>query len=286
MDNIETDQQRFFNNNAGLNKPNLVNKFFLDYANKEQRDGFRWLRDKEVILDYGCGTGTSIDEFFRVNGDVNTFFFGVDIADQAIQSIKTSYPNFSFFTIKDNLIPQIQNKVVNGCYLLHVLHHSHDHEAIFQEVFSALSPNGKFFISDLSSNNPFIKVFRSLYIKCPMYIKNKFSEDLVVDGAIPEKYKVDPAQVIKQLKSVGFTIESVTYGHLFFFLFSWIDRFIPLSRYKIIRFFYAKLWYLETWFEKFNFCRKWSEVFSIKCIKLGKSLNSTEISSIKNDSQF
>ncbi|MBX9812751.1 MAG: class I SAM-dependent methyltransferase [Burkholderiales bacterium] len=264
---IIKDQLRFFNENAALEKPDLVAPFFLEYVNKEQTAGFAWLGDREHILDYGCGTGTSIDAFFSTNPSGKNLFVGVDIADVAIQRIKQRYPNFSFYTIENNRIPQLPNGSMDGAYLLHVLHHSHEHEAIFREIYTKLRPGGKFFLSDLSSDNPIIRLFRGLYVLSPRFVTRRFSDDLVVDGAIPEKYKVDPGAVVAQLEAVGFSVKEVSYGHLFLFFFSWFDRFVPLSRFAVFRALYSALWAVEGWLLKFRFFQKNSEVFCVKCIK-------------------
>lgn len=264
---IIEDQMKFFNENAALVKPDLVAPFFLEYVNKEQTAGFAWLADREHILDYGCGTGTSINAFFKANPHGKNLFSGVDIADVAIQKIKQRYPNFFFYTIENNRIPQLPDGSMDGAYLLHVLHHSHEHEAIFREIYAKLRPGGKFFLSDLSSNNPIIKLFRSLYVLAPRFVTQKFADDLVVDGAIPEKYKVEPGAVVVQLKAAGFSVQEVNYGHLFLFCFSWLDHFVPLSRFAVFRALYSALWAIEGWMLKFHFFQKNSEVFCIKCVK-------------------
>lgn len=264
---IVEDQLKFFNENAVLEKPELTAPIFLEYANKEQADGFGWLGDKKHILDYGCGTGTSIEAFSKVNPGGNHSFVGVDISDVAIQRVKQSYPSFTFYTIENNKIPQLPDGSVDGAYLLHVLHHSHEHEAIFREIYSKLGKGGKFFLSDLSSNNPIIKSFRSLFVLSPRFVKRRFSDDLVVNGGIPEKYKVDPETVVAELKEAGFTIQEIGYGHLGLFCFVWLDRFVPLSRFRLFRSLYSALGDVEQTLLKYNFFKKKAEVFFIKCIK-------------------
>ncbi len=264
---IVEDQLKFFNENAILEKPVISAPFFVEYANKEQAKGFAWLRDKKSILDYGCGTGTSIEAFTKVNQGFNYSFVGVDISDAAIQQVKQNYPTFDFYTIQNNKIPLLQDSSMDGAYLLHVLHHSHEHKAIFREIYSKLGSGGKFFLSDLSSSNPVIKLFRSLFVLSPRFVKRRFSDDLVVDGGIPEKYKVDPAAVITELKDVGFTIQEIGYGHLGLFLFAWFDRFVPLSRFRLFRATYSVLENVEQKLLQYQFFKNKAEVFYIKCTK-------------------
>lgn len=260
-------QLAFFNENAILDKPEIPEPFFLKYAAKEVVSGFLWLGDRKRVLDYGCGTGTSIDGFFRANPRGNNIFIGVDIADVAVRRIAQRYPKFNFYTIVDNKIPQLPDGGVDGAYLLHVLHHSHEHENIFKEIYSKLEPGGKLFLSDLSSSNPIIKLFRSLFVLAPSFVKQRFSDDLVVDGNIPEKYKVNPEVVLGQLRDAGFSIQEVGYGHLGLFLFAWFDRFIPLSRLVVFRALYSSLWVLEQKLLSIRMFNQYSEVFYIKCIK-------------------
>jgi hypothetical protein len=60
-------------------------------------------------------------------------------------------------------------------------------------------------------------------------INEKFNNDLVVNGRIPEKYKVNFKFVIAQLKKSGFLIEEVGFGHLFFPIFNQSYEFFFLT---------------------------------------------------------
>lgn len=265
---IIKDQELFFNQNSLREKINNQNPVFYNYANKEQFKGLDWLAEKMTILDYGCGTGTTIDIFLRDKKPENYHIYGVDIAQLAVDKAREKYPNFQFYKISDNKIPQIEDNSLEAAYLLHVLHHSRNHADIFKEISSKLKPAGKFFLSDLSSNNLIIKAGRFIFLHLPLGVKNKFrADDLVVDGKIPEKYKVDIKTVINQLKMSGFIIEEMGYGHLFFFIFVWLDRFIPFFKLKPVKSLYAHLMKLEKWLLQYNFFQKQAEVFYVKCVK-------------------
>lgn len=261
------DQKKFFNDNASVSKPILSEPFFIRYANKEQVLGFKWLSDKKVVLDYGCGTGTSIEAFQSTNNSKENLFVGVDISEDAVKYSKNRYPSHQFFVIENNTISQLGDASVDGAYLLHVLHHSHDHREIFFEIYKKLQSGGKFFISDLSSNNPIISFSRQIFIRSPNFIKKRFADDLVVNGAIPEKYRVSPIGVVDDLMEVGFVIEEIGYGHLAFFCFAWIDRFLPLSKNVCCRWLYMQLEKLEQKLLKFDLFKNRAEVFYIKCTK-------------------
>jgi len=264
---IIQDQKAFFNANALLEKTKKDSALFDTYVNKEQTEGFSWLLDCQQILDYGCGTGTSIDFFYKTNPGASASFIGVDIADNAIKKIAKVYPQHEFHLINNNQLPPLQHKQVDGAYLLHVLHHSHEHQEIFNAIYVALLPGGKFFLSDLSSGNPFINGARNIFTLLPNWIKNRFLDDLVVDGSIPDKYPVNISKVLYQLRVAGFKIEKVGYGHLYCFLFDWLERFIPLSKVRPIHWAYKKLMDFEQYLLTKSFFQRRAEVFYILCSK-------------------
>jgi SAM-dependent methyltransferase len=264
---IITDQELFFNQNALQQRIIDQENMFMKYAQKEQVKGFDWLSNKKNILDFGCGTGNSIDLFFYKRKIKGYKLYGVDIAQEAIKYVSKKYPDFKFFKISNNKIPQIMANGVDASYLLNVLHHARSHQEIFKEIYKKLDRNGKFFICDLCSNNPINKSARNIFVRMPKFVRDKFSDDLVVGEAIPEKYKVNVDDVVKQLKKVGFKIEEVSYGHLFFFVFGWIDRFIPLSKINFIQSTYQQLMKFEQWLLTFKIFQSRAEVFCIKCIK-------------------
>lgn len=265
--NIITDQEAFFNQSALDEKVFKQKNIFYNYVNKEQVRGFNWLSESKSILEYGCGTGTSLDLFFKDRKKKDYTIYGVDIAELALEKAKKKYPDFKFYKISNNKIPQIKNNSLEAAYMLHVLHHSHNHEDIFNEIYSKLEDEGKFFLSDLSSSNFIVKLGRILFLYLPVFVRNKFGDDLVVKGRIPEKYKVDIEKVVGQLKMTGFSVEEIGYGHLFFFIFGWLDRFIPLSKFKIVNFIYLNLIKLENWLLKYKPLQNQAEVFYIMAIK-------------------
>jgi len=265
---IVKDQKAFFNANAllSLGEKSYIS-VFDSYAKKEQAEGFLWLSSCSCLLDYGCGIGTSIDFFYKNNPSSSIKFIGVDIADNAIQKIIEKYPQHEFHLIKNNQLQSVNYGRIDGAYLLHVLHHSHEHPDIFNAIYAALVPGGKFFLSDLSSANPLIKSARNIFTWLPLSIKNKFQDDLVVEGSIPDKYPVNISIVLDMLRASGFKIEKVGYGHLYFFLFDWLERFFPLSRFGPIYWVYKNLMCFEQYLLTKNFFKKRAEVFYILCRK-------------------
>jgi 2-polyprenyl-3-methyl-5-hydroxy-6-metoxy-1,4-benzoquinol methylase len=263
------DQEKFFNINANEKKTNNQPKLFTDFANKEQIEGLKWLKNEKTILDYGVGTGTSIDRFFEVAGvspeDIS--FYGVDIAEMAVLEAKKKYPKYKFYKTDGKTMPQILNESVDCVYLLHVLHHSKNHDEIFKEIYRVLKPGGKFLINDLTSKNPLIRFGRFIFALFPNIFGNKFPDDLVVEGKIPDKYPLDTKLLSEQLKNAGFYIQEIKAGHLFFFVFDWLDRVVCLSKYEKIRQIYSALFRFERFLLRFSLFNGLGEMICIKCIK-------------------
>ncbi len=260
-------QEKFFDMHAHQHDSyEKMIPLFDEYVNKQQYLGLDWVADKKIILDYGCGTGSSLDRFTSRHGKKHYQIFGVDISQGAIDAIGKKYPRYKFFKIKDNKLP-LKNGSLEAVYMMHILHHTHNHPEIFKEIYNKLEPGGKFSINDLCSNNPINKFARSLFTSMPKFVKSKFGDDLQVEEGIPDKYKVSVIGTIKQLKSVGFKIERVGYGHLFFFIFIWIDKFIPFSKVILIRGFYKILIKLEEILLHFDFFKRKAEVFYIEAVK-------------------
>lgn len=265
---VIANQRLFFNLNAKKKlKGFFINKLFTQYVNEEAVKCFNWIKNSKSILDYGCGIGDSINFFLQNLPKKKYTIYGVDIAENVIVEAKKKYPQFNFYKILNNKIPQINDNSLDAVIMFHILHHSRNHLNIFKEVYSKLKKNGKYLIIDLSSNNFLVNLGRFFFLYLPTFIKDKFNDDLVVDGNIPEKYKVDVNLVISQLKKSGFIIKELGYGHLFFFIFAWIDKFVPLSKNKMILYLYKKFINFEKYLLQYDFFNKQAEVFSIKCLK-------------------
>lgn len=267
MSKVVKDQKHFFNMAASKVPVRPFGQFLMDYINHEQYICFDWLADKKEILDYGCGNAESVDVFFEKHHGNKYKIYGVDIAEEAVKHAARKYPKNTFFTIKDNKIPQIKDNSLDGGYMIHVLHHAEGHQQIFQTISSKLKRGSKFFLNDLTSNNPFIRLGRFFFTLMPQRIQAKFSDDLVVDGQIPDKYKIDVQTIQTQLQNAGFKVVELGYGHLFFFLFCWVDRFIPLSKIPMVTSLYKQLIRLERWMLNYRFFQNFAEVIYIQAIK-------------------
>lgn len=267
---ILNNQKKFFNLNFKTQKLFKKNTFSNFYGEEAARKGFMWLKKEKKILDYGCGSGTSLDLYLDTTKNFKSKIIGVDISEEGIRQIKKKYLQYSFFKISNNLIPQIHEKTLDATYLTHILHHTKNHQAIFNEINKKLKKSGKFFICDLTCNNPIVNISRSIFLIAPNWIKNKFKDDLVIDGNIPAKYKVYVDKTISRLKKSGFKIIEVNYNHLFLFFFFWINTIFNINetKFPLYLFFIKKVYKLENLLLKYNFFKNKAHMFSIKCIKI------------------
>lgn len=262
------DQKKFFATYAQKEKPAIDKKtIFYQFGLDSIVPHFKWLSDKTTLLEYGCGTGRTLELFLEITGKSNKKIIGVDLTPETIEVISKKYPNYFFYTIKENTISQLKDSEVAGCYLVNVLHHARDHKKIFEEINRILSKDGKFFIQDLSSNNPIIRLGRWAFGYMPRFVKSRFADDLSIDGDIPEKYSVDLMLTIQLLEESGFEIVKIDYSGLFVFVFEWFDRVLGLSRITLFSRFFQLLMRIEVFLLKYNLFNKRSEAFYIRCIK-------------------
>jgi SAM-dependent methyltransferase len=108
--------------------------------------------------------------------------------------------------------------------MVFVLHHAEQHERIFATIAHVLKPGGKFLLVDLTKTSPIIEGARGVFPYMPKRIKGMFPEDLVIDGTIPDKLNVDVEATLASLDKAGFDVQHVEYGHLYFFVFDWLEH--------------------------------------------------------------
>ena len=272
MSKKRAQQEKFFNAHSNVQAAKLDSDFFEIWNNKEQVTGLQWLGDTSSLLDFGCGVGTTIDRFFDVNPNSNVQIIGCDISGGALSVAQKKYPKHIFYKIADDDLSVLEANSIDAAVMLHVLHHTDNHRRIFENIHEVLSPGGKFLINDLTSANPFIRSGRSIFNHMPHKFKRRFDDDLQVDGKVPEKYPIDISHVENTLRDVGFDIHQITHGHLFLFIFGWLERFIPLADVKVWQRFIQALVKLETELVRFRFWQRRCEVISIAAVKRHQKL--------------
>jgi SAM-dependent methyltransferase len=240
----------FFNRNA-LHKHD---KYFLPtnafdwYAIKPVLRAMKFIYSSAqdyVLLDYGCGIGDSIEIFKISNGQFPNRLVGLDISSNAISEISTRY-DYDFFHIDVETGLQELGLNVDAAYMIHVLHHAVNHKKIIDDLCNSIKPDGKLVIVDIGSKNPFQEIGRKIFSLLPKKIKNKFQDDLLIDGEIPEKLPVDIKKIQNYLTEKGFITE-LTYSSSFIFIFGWLFKILNIKFDKdspTINFFFK----IDDWF--------------------------------------
>src|SRR5690349_18072974 len=99
---VERDQKKFFDEYAARHQRQApVNAFFYELAIAEIRRGFRWLADRRAVLEYGCGTGQTIELFLESSGARPDRIVGIDLSDVSVQVAREHLP-FEFHVVPDN----------------------------------------------------------------------------------------------------------------------------------------------------------------------------------------
>ena len=78
---------------------------------------------------------------------------------------------------------------------------------------------------------------------------------------------MDINKKISELKNSGFEVEKIGYGHLFTFLISWLNKFIPIFKFRFFRIIFDYLCFIENKIINTSIGKKKSEVFYIMCKK-------------------
>lgn len=264
----EKDQKKFFDQYAAVHKKQEpVNTFFYDLAVAELRRGFAWLSGCDSVLEYGCGTGDTIDLFLATSNFQPSRIVGIDLSEVSVQVARSRHP-YEFHVVSDNDLSFLAPASLEGAYMIGVLHHTESHQKIFDEVSRVLQPGGKFLILDLTKNNPFIGFARALFPYMPRRVKQMFPDDLVIDETIPEKLRVETDATFVALERANFSIEHVEYGHLFYFVFDWLERFTRISisktRFKVI---YSWFYRLEKRLLTLGMFKRLAHVFVLRAVK-------------------
>lgn len=229
MNNLQKEQIEkqiaFFNKNALAKKGSyfIPGDAFDWYAIRPVMRAMRFLYSNNpsyIYLDYGCGIGDSIEIFKISNGSYPSNLIGVDISGNAILEISQKY-DYKFFHIDAEAGVQALGLNVDAAYMMHVLHHSIDHQKIIKDLSNSVKHGGRIAIVDIGSKNPFQEIGRKIFTLLPNMLKNKFKNDLLVNGEIPEKLPVDINKIKEYLQDEGFNVK-LTYSSSVIFIFGWL----------------------------------------------------------------
>jgi SAM-dependent methyltransferase len=265
---IEKDQKKFFDDYAANYRPQQpVNVFFYELAIAELRSGFRWLSGCGSVLEYGCGTGETIEIYRNTAQPPAPRIIGIDLSDVSIGVARARHP-FEFHVVPDNDLTFLPAGSLDSAYMIGVLHHTREHAKIFEQIARALRPGGRFFVLDLTKTNPVIESARAVFPYMPKRVKRMFPDDLVVDDTIPEKLEVDLDGTLEAMRRAGFLVEHVDHGHLFYFVFDWLER---VTRLEISRTRFNVLYRWIYGFEKkllaLRFFQRRAHLFTVHAVK-------------------
>lgn len=265
---VERDQKKFFDQYAAnYQKRAPVNVFFFELAIAELRRGFRWLSGSRSVLEYGCGTGETIELFLETAEQRPERIVGIDLSDVSVEVARRRHP-FEFHVVPDNDLTFLPESSLDGAYMIGVLHHTEEHGKIFDQIARVLQPGGKFLIMDLTKNNPIIESARAAFPFMPKRIKRMFPDDLVVDETIPDKLRVEVDETIERLIKAGFKVEHVEFGHLAYFVFDWFER-VTRLKLSATRFKAIYLWFyrFEKWLLTKAAFKARAHVFTLRAVK-------------------
>jgi SAM-dependent methyltransferase len=265
---IEKDQKKFFDEYAASHQNRApLSDFFYELAAAELRAGFRWLSGCTSVLDYGCGTGDTIALFLSTVDHPPERIVGIDLSEVSIQMARQRHP-FEFHVVADNDLSFLPAGSLDAAYMSGVLHHTQEHQKIFEQIARALRPGGRFLIVDLTRNNPIIESARALFPYMPKRIKQMFPDDLVIDETIPEKLRVEVEETLAVLGKAGFSIEHVEFGHLVYFVFDWVERITRLNLSKTRFNLIYKCWYrFEKWLLTMRPFKARAHLFALRAVK-------------------
>ncbi len=141
-------------------------------------------RPEEKILDIGCGEGIFTNELAKRGYDVT----GIDISDHDLKVARkrAKQMNLKVEYIKmDAQKMNFRNNSFDKIYSISTIEHIPDDQAVFNECFRVLKPDGALVISVPSEKN--FKLIKQL-IKLPHWIKVKLFNNLIVNSKSYGKY--------------------------------------------------------------------------------------------------
>lgn len=176
---------------------------------------YNHLKEKERVLDLGCGNGRYY-EFFK---DKNIEYIGADNSESLIKIAKEKYPKAKFQT-ENALALSFKDNYFNKIYSIAVLHRipSYDFKIQFlKEAKRVLKPNGLFILTvwklpfnNYSKKNLFL-LLKFTFLKIIKKSKLDFKDILEPWGNQTEKYYhwFSKRELKKLLKKSGFKIKGI-----------------------------------------------------------------------------
>ena len=118
----------------------------------------------EVCVDLGSGRGNDVIRLAEEVGETG-YVYGIDISEGMVAKANTNLEKFEVenakilqaelekLPLKDNLV----NLVISNC----TINHTADKQAVWNEIFRILKPDGRFVVSDIYATNPIADEYRN-----------------------------------------------------------------------------------------------------------------------------
>jgi SAM-dependent methyltransferase len=118
------------------------------------------LRSKRV-LDIGAGLGESSVYFALHGAEVTTTDISPLMVDKVLQ-LAGNYGVHVTGIVSTAESLCVRENYYDFVYVANTIHHIHDRDSLFRQIYSALKPGGKFFSYDPLAYNPIINVYRRM----------------------------------------------------------------------------------------------------------------------------
>ncbi len=186
--------------------------FYNELQKMQAKIVFNYYKRNTAIYDLGCSTGNSIleiNKIFKENKKIPPGIIAVDFSEDMIEIAKNKCSHFNIeWNCKKVEDVEFQNtSVVLSSYVLQFVAPA-NRKKIINEVYSALSPNGIFILSEkiYEENESIENVFTTLYHDYKL--RNNYTQTEVEQKAIALENVLIPAtnaSYVSMLQEAGFS---------------------------------------------------------------------------------
>jgi ubiquinone/menaquinone biosynthesis C-methylase UbiE len=176
---------------------------------------------KEVILDYGCGAGSTGFKFFKpIAEEYDSFIHAVDISSEMIQHAKENFSHDRVRFTQGNILEEnfpLKDVQFDRIFSAYVFHYIKDYKEAMRRLFKMLKPGGEFGFSALARSNLF-KMY-SVIGEDPRFKKYMEGYQQFVPQWFEEKESAEHAHecFIKTAEEAGFVIKYSKISYQTFF---------------------------------------------------------------------
>ena len=183
-------RERKFHDNLQSKKSERFENIFYKAIHNITEDFFNYLKENTKnsdVLDYGCGTGASIEKVIKFNPKK---IFGIDISEVSVKKAKKKAEELKIsanYSVDNCEKTKFENNSFDLVYGAGILHHLKI-EKCLDEICRILKSKGKLVFIEPLGTNPIINFYRKLtpnsrskdehplVNKDFVYIKSKFTD--------------------------------------------------------------------------------------------------------------